>query len=63
MNDALSPIAFAVFSWWIGTGLVFIAERTVRGRTQAALSVIFAAAMLSLFGVVQSSVSTQPSGA
>jgi len=63
MNDALSPIAFAVFSWWIGTGLVFIAERAVRERTQAALSVIFAAAVLSLFGVVQSSVSTQASGA
>jgi putative photosynthetic complex assembly protein 2 len=63
MNDALSPIAFAVFSWWIGTGLVFIAERAVRGRTQAALSVIFAAGMLSLFGVVQSSGSTQPAGA
>jgi len=63
MNDALSPIAFAVFSWWIGTGLVFIAERAVRDRTQGALSVIFAAGILSLFGVVQSSSSTQPSGA
>jgi putative photosynthetic complex assembly protein 2 len=63
MNDALQPIAFAVFSWWIGTGLVFIAERAVRGRTQAALSVIAATGMLSLFGVVQSSLTTQSSGA
>jgi len=63
MNDALSPLAFAVFSWWIGTGLVFIAERAVRDRTPSALALILAAGALSLFGVVQSSASNQPAGA
>ena len=63
MTEVLWPIAFAVFSWWIGTGLVFIAERMVRDRTQAALSAIAAAGMLSLFGIAQSSGTVQPAAA
>ena len=63
MNETLAPIGFAVFSWWIGTGLVFIAERAVRGRPVAALALILATGALSLAGVVQSSLGTEPGAA
>ncbi len=63
MNAALAPIGFAVFAWWIGTGLVFIAERAVRGRAVAALALILATGALSIGGVLQSSVGTGPGAA
>jgi putative photosynthetic complex assembly protein 2 len=63
MNDAVAPIAFAVFSWWIGTGLVFIAERLVRDRTQTAAATILGTGALSLYCVVQSSLTAEPWGA
>lgn len=63
MTDTLAPIAFAVFSWWIGTGLVFLAERLVRDRAKAALALILASGTLSLLAIVQSSFSREPAGA
>ena len=63
MDDAVAPVAFAVFSWWIGTGLVFIAERLVRDRAPTALAVILVSGALSLFCVLQSSLTTEPWGA
>jgi putative photosynthetic complex assembly protein 2 len=63
MNEAMAPVAFAVFSWWIGTGLVFVAERLVRNRAQSAITTIFASGAVSLFCVLQSSLTTEPWGA
>jgi putative photosynthetic complex assembly protein 2 len=63
MNEAMAPVAFAVFSWWIGTGLVFIAERLVRGHAQSAIATIIVSGAVSLFCVLQSSLTTEPWGA
>lgn len=63
MHDILPPVAFAVFTWWIGTGLVFVAERAVRGHSTRALAVIAATAALSLYVIVLSGATRDAAGA
>jgi len=63
MSGTAWALACALFSWWLGTGLVFLLERAVRDRPRAALGAIVAIGGLSLVGVVQSSQMPQAMGA
>ena len=63
MSGTAWALACALFSWWLGTGLVFLIERGVRERPRAAIGAIVAIGGLSLFGVVQSSRMAQAMGA
>jgi putative photosynthetic complex assembly protein 2 len=63
MNDVAIPIAFALLCWWLGTGLVFLAERALRARRGAAPWVIAAGGALAMAGIAVSSTMTASSGA
>jgi len=62
MSDSVLPVAFALFAWWFGTGLVFLLERAARARPRRALAGIGAMVALSLLGVSRSSLNGQAPG-
>lgn len=63
MEDTIAPVAFAIFAWWFGTGLVFLLARATRGSRAGAIAAIMAIGALSLFATVRASLIGNAAGA
>jgi len=63
MGEVASPVAFALFSWWFGTGLVFLFERALRRHRKLAIPGVLALGAVSFYGIVLSASMRDASGA
>lgn len=63
MSGSVWALAFALFSWWFGTGIVFLLERGLRHRRLASVAAIAAIGALSLLGIAQSCGRSDAAGA
>ncbi|HUN91867.1 MAG TPA: putative photosynthetic complex assembly protein PuhE [Burkholderiaceae bacterium] len=63
MSEVLLPVAFSLFAWWFGTGIVFLLEPAARRGGKRAMVLVGAAAAVALTGIGHASRMATAAGA